>query len=70
MKAFGFTHFVFMRSSVSGLWFVCSSKGRGEAERLGKEKTFAFYIEAQGSFPESWKIVKERGAPKHPLSKA
>ncbi|XP_038896983.1 uncharacterized protein LOC120085171 isoform X2 [Benincasa hispida] len=42
----------------------------GEAERLGKEKAFAFYIEAQDSFPESWKIIKARGAPNHPLSTA
>lgn len=32
--------------------------------------TYHFNLEISGSFPESWKIVKERGAPKHPLSKA
>ncbi|CAK9308664.1 unnamed protein product [Citrullus colocynthis] len=37
-----------------------------EAERLGKDKAFAFNIETKGS----WKIDKAKGALKHPLSKA
>uniref|UniRef100_A0A0A0K3G3 Uncharacterized protein n=1 Tax=Cucumis sativus TaxID=3659 RepID=A0A0A0K3G3_CUCSA len=41
---------VFTRFSVSGLSFLLILNCRGEAERLEKDKAFAFYIEAQVFF--------------------